>query len=116
MWKTVIKCFFVLGCLVSIGASIAELFVVKSHRRAFDREIAVLQRDIDDVVGAKTGPSSESVAALSARLGQLEQSKERLEPSTTALAGVALTGSVLMLLSGVAIALGGRRRPPRRGP
>jgi hypothetical protein len=102
--KTVIWGFFVLGCSMSIGASIAELVIVGSNRRALDREVAGLERNIADVKSGRKGLSQETVAALDTRLAEVRRSKEQVELLATVLASIEAAGSVLMLLSVVAIA------------
>jgi hypothetical protein len=101
---------FFSGCLVTIGISIVEIFVLQSQRRAFHHEIALLQQDIGDVEGAKKELSRETVAALNSRLEQINRTKDHGELVETAMSGIGAMGSALMLFSALAIAWNSKRR------
>jgi hypothetical protein len=101
---------FYAGLLMSIGASIAAVVLVRVNRSTFDHEYATLERDVNGAEVSGDEATKDIVKALQARLHQLENTREQNSLNVAVVVSVGGIGSMIMLFSGLAIAWERRRK------
>jgi hypothetical protein len=101
---------FYAGFLISIGASIAAMVLIRVNRSAFDRECTTLEHDMNDAKIAGNEASKDTVKASRARLDRLGLTREQRSCNVAAVVSAGGIGSMIMLFSVLAITWERRRK------